>query len=149
MFLWCEFDFRYEFSETRKVLDEFFHKTENEVPAPVIPCDSASIKKESRLGGPEDSLLEQGKPGAQQEGNLSEFNDLNYTLRRFSPKGLIGSSAVGQRLAGTEEEIINSTLITHSMQFPLSYHHIQFSSGPLTDIIVTVWKVSLCRQDER
>ena len=78
-----DFDFRYEFSETRKVLDEFFHKAESEFPASaVVPKESAAAAAAS-----------------------DEFSDLNYTLRRCSPTASsVGSSYVGQRLAAGEEE---------------------------------------------
>ena len=39
-----DFDFRYEFSETRKVLDEFFNKAENEFPSETSNANSHIIK---------------------------------------------------------------------------------------------------------
>ena len=82
-----DYDFRYEFSETRKVLDEFFNKAEAEYP----PSEASSSVKN-----------EPGSKATPQAGNQGDsFSDLNYTLRRCSPvdSASVGSSYVGQRLA--------------------------------------------------
>ena len=82
-----DYDFRYEFSETRKVLDEFFNKAEAEY----SPSEASSSVKN-----------EQGNKATPQAGNQGDsFSDLNYTLRRCSPvdSASVGSSYVGQRLA--------------------------------------------------
>jgi hypothetical protein len=109
-----DFDFRYEFSETRKVLDEFFNKAENEFPARANPNMSTIKSNETELVNVAGNAKECGKNETQREGSIGEFNDLNYTLRRFSPNTLFGSTAVGQRLAGTDEEFINNAVITNS-----------------------------------
>ena len=82
------YDYQYEFSETRKVLDEFFNKTPEEA--------SGSAGSKSQTGAT-------AKPEA-------DFADLNYTLKRRTPQGEEGSPTsctsnslayVGQRLAAS------------------------------------------------
>ena len=108
-----DFDFRYEFSETRKVLDEFFSTAENEFPAH-SNRPSTSVKGSEfdhvSVGGDKNF----GANETQDERVANDFNDLNYTLRRFSPNSIIGSTAVGQRLAGNEEELISNTLVSNA-----------------------------------
>ena len=109
-----DFDFRYEFSETRKVLDEFFNNAENEFPVH-SNLNPTAIKgsefEHVNVTGDERSCV---RNEAQNERSGNDFNDLNYTLRRFSPNTFIGNTAVGQRLAGNEEELISNTLISNS-----------------------------------
>ena len=111
-----DFDFRYEFSETRKVLDEFFHKAENEFPAHSNTNQAGIQDSETQLRNVVGDTRNYAtrEVVAIDEGNTSEFNDLNYTLRRFSPNTLLGSTAVGQRLAGNEEELINNAMMTNT-----------------------------------
>ena len=71
------YDYRYEFSETRKVLEEFF-KAENEFPA----SSSLEISQE-----------------------LSSGQDLDYSLTRLQ-SGHSGSSYVAQRLADAELDVV-------------------------------------------
>ena len=108
-----DFDFRYEFSETRKVLDEFFSNAENEFPA--HPNRNSSVIKGNDFDHvklpTDDKNYGLNDPQDGRMGN--DFNDLNYTLRRFSPNSLMGSTTVGQRLAGNEEELIKTTLISN------------------------------------
>ena len=112
-----DFDFRYEFSETRKVLDEFFNKAENEY----SPCTNLNFPTVKGNGTELVNIVGSDKEYIKsdntqhEEGSMNEFNDLNYTLRRFSPNTIVGSTAVGQRLAGTdEEELIKNAVITSS-----------------------------------
>ena len=90
-----DYDFRYEFSETRKVLDEFFNKAEEESQA-VAPAAAA----------------EKQLPSAAVEAATNEncFSDLNYTLRRCSPTAstVSGSSYVAQRLAEDSKAAVDS-----------------------------------------
>ena len=113
-----DFDFRYEFSETRKVLDEFFNKAENEFPSEMSNANSHIIKSNEaelmNLGSDRPNHVI-SEPCNVNERTPGEFNDLNYTLRRFSPNPLLGSTTVGQRLAGgSQEELINSSSITNT-----------------------------------
>ena len=80
---------RYEFSETRKVLDEFFHK-ESEV-------TQVSFKKEFFVNLTINSIffLFQDVQGGPPQGQ--DFSDLNYVLRK-------NNNYVGQRLAASEAE---------------------------------------------
>ena len=82
---------RYEFSETRKVLDEFFHK-ESEV-------TQVSFKKEFFVNLTINSIFSafffQDVQGGPPQGQ--DFSDLNYVLRK-------NNNYVGQRLAASEAE---------------------------------------------
>ena len=113
-----DFDFRYEFSETRKVLDEFFNKAENEFPSETSNANSHIIKSNEaelmNLGSDRPNHVI-SEPYNVNERTPGEFNDLNYTLRRFSPNPLLGSTTVGQRLAGgSQEELMNSSSIINT-----------------------------------
>ena len=109
-----DFDFRYEFSETRKVLDEFFNKAENEFPDHTNTDLSITKCNETELINVVHDTRDHGVNAAQEEGRTSEFNDLNYTLRRFSPNPIVGSTAVGQRLAENDEELVNTALFNNT-----------------------------------
>merc|ERR1719400_2522420 len=91
------YDYRYEFSETRKVLEEFF-KAENEFPASSSPP----------MG------LQQGGPGLQPHNPQSIHtayrtpqgaNDLDYSLKRHA-----GNSYVGSRLADADDDIVSAVI---------------------------------------
>jgi len=91
------YDYRYEFSETRKVLEEFF-KAENEFPASSSPP----------MG------LQQGGPGLQPQNPQSIHtayrtpqgaNDLDYSLKRHA-----GNSYVGSRLADADDDIVSAVI---------------------------------------
>ena len=82
------YDYRYEFSETRKVLEEFF-KAENEFPA----SSSLEISQELSSGQDLDYSL------------TSSGQDLDYSLTRLQ-SGHSGSSYVAQRLADAELDVV-------------------------------------------
>lgn len=73
---------RYEFSETRKVLDEFFHKED------MIAANSAAAEE----------------PAQTSEKQESNFSDLNYVLRKNN------NYVVGQRLASEENNADGKSL---------------------------------------
>ena len=78
------YNYQYEFSETRKVLDEFFKTpkegTENQ------SADTAAMENE------EDVVRKREE----------DFGDLKYTLRRRTAANDTADSYIGQRLAATE-----------------------------------------------
>ena len=72
-----DFDFRYEFSETRKVLDEFFNKAENEFPVGTVPHDSERSHDASLMKNVDITIANENVGRDKNEGSLNEFNDLN------------------------------------------------------------------------
>lgn len=94
------YDYRYEFSETRKVLEEFF-KAENEFPASSMPSASSpgAYTSESIYSAPP-----RQNHVSQQATSLME-SDLDYSLTRLESRQS-GSSYVGSRLADAVEDIV-------------------------------------------
>jgi len=91
------YDYRYEFSETRKVLEEFF-KAENEYP--VAP----STARANGSGGHEShNNIHTGKYRTSQV-----EPDLEYSLKRHA-----GNSYVGQRLADADDDIVPAVISKH------------------------------------
>jgi len=108
------YDYRYEFSETRKVLEEFF-KAENEYP-------TTSNKTRSNGGNTHEShnSIHTGKY------RNSQIDDLDYSLKRHA-----GNSYVGQRLADADDDIVPAVISKHT---PSPHSHMTtISPGQVRD----------------
>jgi len=107
------YDYRYEFSETRKVLEEFF-KAETEFP----------VKTPAVSSGGSPSIHSVPVAG-------TEFvEDLDYSLKRHA-----GNSYVGQRLAlDTDDDILPAVISRHAVQEDSGLRRMEDSGGSLTDL---------------
>merc|ERR1719397_1285203 len=103
------YDYRYEFSETRKVLEEFF-KAENEFPASSSPPLGLSNPPMGLQTSPT------APPHTQQSIHTAYRSsqggaDLDYSLKRHA-----GNSYVGQRLADADDDIVAAVISKQSEQ---------------------------------
>lgn len=108
------YDYRYEFSETRKVLEEFF-KAENEFP-------TTSSQTQANGSAPHEShnSIHTGKYRS------SQIDDLDYSLKRHA-----GNSYVGQRLADADDDIVPAVISKHT---PSPHNHMTaISPGKVRD----------------
>jgi len=108
------YDYRYEFSETRKVLEEFF-KAENEYP-------TTSSHTRANGSAPHESYnsIHTGKYRS------SQIDDLDYSLKRHA-----GNSYVGQRLADADDDIVPAVISKHT---PSPHNHMTaISPGKVRD----------------
>ena len=103
---------RYEFSETRKVLDEFFHK-------------EAEIAEEAALAVEAENMDKVAVASEQQQQQSQE--DLNYVLRKNN------NYVVGQRLATDENQLHDKDLLLTSLEPPHSLK-IPNSKGPVLGV---------------
>ena len=106
---------RYEFSETRKVLDEFFQKDIAEPPE--LEVDLANSTSSSDLNNMPSSV--------------TDFSDLNYVLRK-------NNNYVGQRLAASESTAeADPNKISPELELHIPNNDLLLTSPtPLTEVVV-------------
>ena len=115
------YDYRYEFSETRKVLEEFF-KAENEFPASSMPQTTSpgTFTNESIYSAPQrQNHVTQQVPAE---------TDLEYSLTRLESRQS-GSSYVGSRLADAVEDIVPVISKHVSPTMPRDTPHVPVNSS--------------------